>query len=501
MARGAGIIFIGTIIGMFFSFISKIILARTFTQAEYGIYSISITLITILSTIALFGFQNGLPRQIGFYIKKDFLKTTTLIGTSVKITIFSSIILSVLLFMSTDFISINIFHDAALAKPLRIFTLAIPIYALIYLLVSISGGFGRVKEKVIFHDIGTPLTLSIGLIILWALKLPFLYVAYTVICTSGLLLVAFWNHVNKSDFSIKVEKFDFRVGKELMIFSLPLLFATILNLIMGWTDTIMLGYFKESSVVGLYNTALPLAKLTLISLTSMGFLFNPLMTELYSKGKIKNMKRMYQITTKWVFSATLPIFLFFFVFPDVVLNFMFGANYVGASVALKILSVGFIFHALMGLNGMSLVVLGKNKFILLTTLIGAVVNVLLNFNLIPLYGIVGAAIASTTAYISINIVMSYKLYLEKKIHPFTRNYVKPLFSGLVLIYLLEEISSSIIIVAWMLPFILIAFFGLYVFLLLITKSFEKEDLKILSAIERKIGFELKIVKNLLRRFV
>ena len=49
--------------------------------------------------------------------------------------------------------------------------------------------------------------------------------------------------------------------KELFAFSFPMLFACIAGLVMGWTDTLMLGYFASSADVGIYNAALPTAQL------------------------------------------------------------------------------------------------------------------------------------------------------------------------------------------------------------------------------------------------
>ena len=67
IAKGTGIIFIGTIIGLLLGFIGRVLLARFFTQAEYGIYSLALVLLSIFVTIALFGLQEGSTRYIAYF--------------------------------------------------------------------------------------------------------------------------------------------------------------------------------------------------------------------------------------------------------------------------------------------------------------------------------------------------------------------------------------------------------------------------------------------------
>jgi O-antigen/teichoic acid export membrane protein len=76
------------------------------------------------------------------------------------------------------------------------------------------------------------------------------------------------------------------VDKELFSFSLPLLFAGIAGLVMGWTDTLMLGYFSSSADVGIYNAALPTAQLIRAIPGALGVIFFPVVSELYARNRI-----------------------------------------------------------------------------------------------------------------------------------------------------------------------------------------------------------------------
>jgi O-antigen/teichoic acid export membrane protein len=121
--------------------------------------------------------------------------------------------------------------------------------------------------------------------------------------------------------------------------------------------------------------------------------------------------------------------------------------------------------------------------------------------LIPSYGIIGAALASLFSYCMVNIFNSIRLYQITRIHPFTRNYVKPIIISIILLAIIYLFSSYIIIEIWMLPVILLLFFLIYGFLLILTRSFDKEDIDLLLNIERIAGLNLKSIKSLFRRFI
>ncbi len=70
IARGTGIIFIGTIIGMLLGFIGRIILIRFTTQTDYGIYCLALVVISIFVTISTLGLSEGSTRHIAYFRRK-----------------------------------------------------------------------------------------------------------------------------------------------------------------------------------------------------------------------------------------------------------------------------------------------------------------------------------------------------------------------------------------------------------------------------------------------
>ncbi|MFA4662854.1 flippase [Pyrococcus kukulkanii] len=498
IARGTGIVFAGTVISMFFGFLSRAIIARYFSTGEYGVFNLALTVLSIALVVATLGFQNSLPREIAFYREREPSKVRDLISTALIIVALNSIIWTIILILGAGNVA-QVFDEGRLAYALKIVAFALPFSALIGTLVSISRGFGRVREQVYFQNIVYPIAFLVLIALGAFLNFPFTYVFFAYVLAQVITLLALTFDV----WRVKLFEFrtslDLKLGKELIRFSIPLMLTGILSFVMTWADTLMLGYYKSSEVVGLYNAASPIAKLLPIFLNSAAFLYAPIASQLYAQEKLGELKRVYQILTKWVFLLTLPIFSVMFLFPEATIGFFFGAKYTSAAPALRILALGFMFHTFLGLNGWSLIIIGSTKANLVGDLFAAMTNIILNVLLIPLYGMQGAAVATSAAYIVANIFRSFWLYKKTKIHPFSWNYVKPLIISFVVLGLIQSLHLRVSNIWYAIP-VLMTFLGIYSFLVLVSKSVDKEDIELFLAAEKRLGIDLGIIKRILKRF-
>lgn len=508
ITKGTTIIFIGSIIATILTFVIRILIARNFTQTDYGLFSLGFSILSIFVAIGCLGLKDGASIQISYFLSKNEIKKAR------SVTIFSlffgllaSLILFSILFFYSDSLSIKIFDLPNLSYILKIFSISIPFFVLINLLIAIFRGFQSSKEMVIFVNFFQNLSFIVILcfVILNRLSFEWVIIANTlsIIFTCIIFIIYF---INKKLFSTIVSKdvdAGAHIGKNLLIFSLPLLLTAILFEIMSWTGILLLGYFGTAEMVGLYDAASPLGRfISGIFLASILFIYIPVIADLYSRNKIYEIKKSYAVLTKWLSIAALPFTMIFLLFPKTILNFFFGSAYTQAGTAFQIITFGSFINTLMGLNGAVLTAIGKTKFIMYTSFIAVCINVILGVLLIPKYGINGAAIATVTALISINIIKSVKLYFIYKINPFEKNVLKPILLSSILIiimYILLNANFSITFV--MLPVITILFLFLYCISLLFTKSFDKEDIDMLLSIEKKMGLNLTRLKKLINKFI
>jgi O-antigen/teichoic acid export membrane protein len=506
ITKGAGIAFVGYLVSMLLGLIGRPLIVRCGTEADYGVYSLALVILNICAIIATLGLTTGTPRSVAYARgQNDTERVKKLIPASVQLSLIAGVSLGIILFFTADIIAARIFHDAALGFPLKIFALGIPFFTLINVLVSIFQGFEDVKPTAYFQYILRSLLLPLFLLPIVFLNLPFTGVFYALLASlviSCVVLIVYT--VRRLPFPIK-----FRTGlsanpvaRELLLFSLPLLGATLLALIITSADTLMLGGLKSSADVGLYNAARPLVDVIRAPLSALGLIYVPVASWLYAQGSIPEMRRIFSVLTKWICSATLPLFLILFLFPETVLSFLFGASYTSAATVLRILSLGLIISNFFGPSGSTLAVMGEVRFVMWVYLAAALLNIGLNFALIPPLGIEGAAIAFVVAVNFLNFTYCLKLYRLAKALPLSKNLLKPTLASIALVFIFQFIfRNSVTVTWWMLPLLFILYYLIYGLAILLTKSFDQEDIAMLLAMEKRAGVNLSFIKKILRRFL
>ena len=448
--------------------------------------------------------QSRIVRYVSFYKgKEDKGRIKGTIISALKITLPLSVVFAVILFWYAGWISIHVFHDADLTSILRIFSIAIPFSVLTSNLLSATVGFQDMRYRVYTENIfQEPLKLT-AIVILLLLGLGVVGAAWGwVIAILVMPFIAFY-FLEKKVFPVfKTEVKAVSVDKELFAFSFPLLFAGIAGMVMGWTDTLMLGYFSSTADVGIYNAALPTAQLIRGIPAAFAAIFFPVVSELYARNKIEDLRRTYSVVTKWMLSLIFPISLLALLFPDKIIKILFGAEYIAGATALSILVFGFMIGAAVGPTGATLQTYGKTKTVMMVNYIGAAINFGLNFLLIPIYGVNGAAVATGFSLALLYILSFLFAYRAAKVQPFRLSYLRIILASLIAVLVVYLLTRYVIGVStFALIAMLIVFLLFYFSLLLLMKSFEEGDLMIMRAIDQQLGTKSDWVRDIIKRFL
>jgi O-antigen/teichoic acid export membrane protein len=250
-------------------------------------------------------------------------------------------------------------------------------------------------------------------------------------------------------------------------------------------DTFLIGYFKDVYWAGIYNAAIPLAMLLIISSEIFMQMFFPLITREFSSKNLVVVKELSKQITKWIFIINLPLTILMLLFSGLFINLFFGAEYLPAVNALRLLVLGqFVFSIGIVSNNL-LLSYGKSKIILYNLIFTAMINFVLNWNLIPKYGINGAAFATFISFMILAILVIIENYYFSKIFPFRRKMLAIFLISLIPTSILFWASKLIEVNLIWLIFFGILFAVIYFGLIIFTKSFDKNDVMILKKILRK----------------
>jgi len=503
IVKGTGLVITGSLLVYLFALIGGVLIARYWTETEVGIYSIASSLFVICMTICAIGISQGSVRSIAHAKgKKEFKNIPEYIVTTFVWGGFTSIILGSMLFIFSGTIAENIFHESSLIQPIRIYALTLPFFVFNYITVQIFRGFENIKPLVYFKYILESSLFPVFVVAIIFLNLPFAYIFYSSflsgIIISIILIIYTLRTTSIKRYSIKLSS----AAKELLVFSIPLTITHLLLLLIYWSSIILLGVFKSTGDAGFYQVASPFAQFIMFPLGALLVTFTPVFSRIYAKGQLKDIRINYKILTKWLCLLTFPIFLMFFLFPELVLSVIVGPNYLPSANVLRILSLAHIISNLVGPCGSTLVAMGKSQFIMFSTLAAAMLAITLGILLIPAYNYIGAAIAFVISISFISIINTLKIYSLGKIIPFGRNLIKPTLLLTAIIVPFYFIFNQYIPVQWWsLISLFILVYGIYIICVLVTKSLEDEDLKMLIALEQKTGIKITIISKIIKKFM
>jgi len=478
-------------LGSFSKLLERIVIARWVSVDAYGEISIGLAILNFSVAIALLGFGQGVPRYVPrFDDAKDIRGvwvSALLVGGSFSVFIALAILLNL------DFVLTLVFEQSASRQMLILFVICIPFSVGMRIGVGVIRGFENTVYRTYSRDLLYNVLRLGSLVALLTAGFNVLAAGYAyLIAAAGTFVVA---HLLLGRLLSLVGSVRLHL-RQLVTFSAPLVLSTIISILLLETDTVMLGYFRSSTEVGLYGAAFPLARGIPVVMGAFGYLYFPLASRLDANDERDEIDAIYKLTTKWGFILMFPIFLAFLVFPQDILGAVFRSEYSSAGVVLSVLAVGFFSRGAFGRNGDTLSALGHPRFVLYTSLAAYVLNVVLNVVLIPLYGVVGAAVTSAIASVLMNALRYGILRVKFNVSPFSRWTTRTyLVLPCVLVpaaFLLSQVVSLTLIT---LPLFLICVAVVIVPLVTLTGCFQPEDRIPLRLIESKFGVTIPVIRR------
>ena len=269
-----------------------------------------------------------------------------------------------------------------------------------------------------------------------------------------------------------------------------MMFLGLVTSIFSWVDSFSIGYLKTAADVGLYNAAVSLSSFLLIAPVLFLQLFLPIITKEYSKKNFNVIKNLSKQLGKWIFLFNLPLLIIMLFFPGAVINLLFGSEYIQAENALRFLSLGLFFSSLSQISENLLSMIGKSKKTLFNLIIATIINLLLNFLLIPRYGIDGAAISTMISYFIWGGLSIFTAKYYTSITPIKKETIKISLVAAVSAIGLVYIRNKIVLTTFNIFLTGIGFVIIYFGLIFLTHSLDRNDLVVISAIKKKIKTKL-----------
>ena len=264
---------------------------------------------------------------------------------------------------------------------------------------------------------------------------------YVVVVAIGTLVsnVILWRFINGRVKFIKVKWTEIvNHLKPLLVLFLAVIATSIYRMI----DKIMLGWYSDMPSLASYEYADKMIKLVITLITAMGTVMLPRMSALYAEGKEEQAAKYMSSTSQFMFVMAFALAFGLAGIANEFMPMLLGDGYDGAALLTNVLCLSI---PIMGWNNLIrtqvLIPKEKDKVYTIAVWAGAVVNIVLNFFLIKLFGAIGAAIATVLAYAIVGLFQTLPI---RKIIP-VGSYLKyifiPLLSGIMMYLFVRMVGS------------------------------------------------------------
>lgn len=433
IVKESSINFTGSAIGNILGYAWLMIMTRYLSQSDFGSFTLAQSIINISLIFVLLGMHRSLDRFIPIFdASGDKGKIKSLLRLIFLFSISASALVAIGLYFGAEFIGAVIFKNPILSQLIRIAVISIPLLAVINIVIYAFTGYKELRYNVYLKQILEPVLriLFVFLLAIFGLGLiewTWFYIL-TLVFTSIASIWLLSKNILQPLKNVKSIKIDFL---EIITYSWPISISSILIMVMGQIDYIILGIYQQTADVGVYRIYIQIAALLKLVLGSMARIYKPVISELIPQGKGQEIKEVYIRVSKWVLSITLLGFLVVVLYGDKVTGLLFTDAYAVYPTALIILALGTLINSAFGPEGMTLEAYGNTKLVMANSLIALIINIGLGFLLVPKYGIVGAAIA-TAVTMSINGLLGLmEIYYLYKMQPFSLDTLKYLGIGAV----------------------------------------------------------------------
>jgi len=392
------------IFSMGLSMISAMLLSRFRTLNEYGTYS----QILLVTSLAYSIFSMGLPNSINYFLAGEYnvAKRAKFIKTFYTSNTIMGVICGLGLFALVPVIQ-NYFGNDLIYK----FAFVLILYPWVKLINSGMENLFIVynkANKLIWFQLRYGITTLIIIFIALYFNLSFyIYMIMLMVVEIGFAFFIYYLSW-KITGVIPIGKFDFALFKTILKFSIPIGLANIVGTLNIELDKLIIGGFLDTESLAIYTNASKEMPVAIIS-GSITAVLMPQMRRLLKKGHNEEAVDLWSdsITIAFIFICFISAVLF--VFAPQAMSILYSPKYLPGVNVFRVYLLALLLRVTYW--GMILNCIGKTKMVLYSSIGSLVINVILNYILYLIFGMIGPAIATL---ISITLMTLWQLRVTSK---------------------------------------------------------------------------------------
>jgi len=401
-AKGGFNLFWGQAVSTGISALGIIIVARLLSPSEYGIYTIAMTVPTLIVTFRDWGVDRAIIKYAAQYNSENKLANVKrILVAGAVFEIILGLSLTALSFLLAGFLSTSVFQRPNLKPLIQIASLIILGDALVTAAQSALIGLEKMGLT------------SINMVVqscLRAFLMPLLIIlglgtfgatlgASAALAIAGLFSILILSSLYKklqkpSDYTFKIVE----TMKTMLKFGLPLSMSAIIGGFLTQFYNILIAIYTTNLMIGNYSVATNFAVLIGFFAMPVSTVLFPAFSKLDSQKERETLRNVFQFSVKYAALLVVPATALIISLSQPAISTLFGEEYSEAPLFLALFAINYLFSAFGILSLGNLInSQGETRVNLLLTLVTSAIGFPLSILLIPRFGIIGLIITTLIA--------------------------------------------------------------------------------------------------------
>lgn len=422
MNMRAAVLFVVRCTAIVLTFLSHLLFARLMGVEQYGYFAYVWTWATMLALPALLGLDTSALRFVPSYLNQRAWGLLNGFYSRTRQLVLTSACMTALVTLVVVHLSTRLEPDVKLT--FTVVSVILPLLAIVQVRASWLHAFGEVVRAQLIVPVFRPLmVIAVVLVIVYTTDIALTAPIATLIHLPVLAILLMYTAARLQRlYPTEAREItpEFRTKAWIRV-SGSLVLMSSLQILLTKTDIAMLGVLQTTTDAGIYSIATQIAALVLMGNLASTALVSPHITALHEAGDHEALQQLIDKAARINLAVSVPVAGVFYLFGGTALT-MFGADFSVGYYSLIVLVSAQLFVALAGPVGAVMAFTGHEREA--TKIIGGctLLNVILNAALIPLLGLVGAALATGVSLIvrSALLARAVQRRLRLVAHPFRR---------------------------------------------------------------------------------
>ncbi len=405
------------------------IIVKLFGTQTYGIWAQILAIIGFATPMALIGINVAIKRFLS--TEKNIDNIAKKFWAIFYFSIITSIFIILILYILSDYLALYLFHMPGISSTLLLAAAIIPLNAINIIFSDVFLAFNKVKKWIFINSLRDIIEIVLILIILY-IAIENVIIFLIIITIASLFLTNIIAFI-LSYKTIPLKKPNFSNIKLHLTVGLPLFLSGLTYTFIHIGDRYIIGYYKDIAQVGIYAGIYTFATVAFLGISEAIFItLLPTLSKFWEKNKIKEASFYTSYLLKYYFILGIPMVFGLTAVSKNLLLVLSNQDFIEFWYIMPIIAFGIFIFQGFGISDYVFILTKKTIIVFYLTLVAVMENIILNIILIPIMGILGAAIASLVTYLTYSVIIFILARKKMKITLHTNSILKSLFASILM---------------------------------------------------------------------